>query len=45
MRSPGHRAAILSTSATHVGIGIVSIHRPETGVVYFITQVFARPVD
>lgn len=45
MRSPGHRAAILSTSATHVGIGIVSSHRPETGVVYFITQVFARPVE
>jgi hypothetical protein len=45
MRSPGHRAVILSTGPTHVGIGIVSSHRPETGGVYFITQVFARPVD
>jgi hypothetical protein len=43
MRSPGHRAAILSTDATHVGIGIVTARRPETGVVYFITQVFACP--
>ena len=43
MRSPGHRAAILSTNTTRFGIGIVSSHTPETGVVYFITQVFARP--
>ncbi len=43
MRSPGHRAAILSSDATRVGIGIVTSNRPETGVVYFITQVFARP--
>ncbi len=43
MRSPGHRAAILSSDATKVGIGIVTSNRPETGVVYFITQVFARP--
>jgi len=43
MRSPGHRAAILSSDATRVGIGIVTLNKPETGVVYFITQVFARP--
>ncbi len=43
MRSPGHRAAILSARATHVGIGVVSIQRPETGTVYLITQVFAQP--
>jgi hypothetical protein len=45
MRSPGHRAAILSTEVTHVGVGIASRHGPETGTVHFITQVFARPVD
>jgi Cysteine-rich secretory protein family len=44
MRSPGHRAAILSTDANRVGIGIVTVSQPETGVVYFITQIFARPV-
>lgn len=44
MRSPGHRAAILSTDPTRVGVGIVTSTQPETGVVYFITQVFARPV-
>lgn len=43
MRSPGHRAAILSTRSTHVGIGVVSIQRRETGTVYLITQVFAQP--
>ena len=43
MRSPGHRAAILTLDATHVGIGIVSKRTPETGVVYFVTQVFGRP--
>ena len=45
MRSPGHRAAILTPDATHVGIGVVTSHKPETGVVYFITQVFARPAS
>jgi len=45
MRSPGHRAAILSSDATRVGIGIVTSSRPETGVVYFITQVFAHPAS
>jgi len=43
MRSPGHRAAILSPHATHVGIGIVRQPRVDTGVVYFITQIVARP--
>ena len=43
MRSPGHRAAILSSDVTHVGIGIVSMNVPETGIVHYITQVFARP--
>jgi hypothetical protein len=45
MRSPGHRAAIISSDATRVGIGIVTSNKPETGVVYFITQVFADPVS
>ena len=44
MRSPGHRAAILSPEVTHVGIGVVSSHGSETGTVHFMTQVFARPV-
>ncbi len=43
MRSPGHRAAILSLEATHVGIGVVSIRNEKTEVVHFITQVFAKP--
>lgn len=45
MRSPGHRAAIISSDATRVGIGIVTSNKPETGVVYFMTQVFADPVS
>jgi uncharacterized protein YkwD len=43
MRSPGHRAAILTPRATHVGVGVVTRHSPETGTVHFITQVFALP--
>jgi len=43
MRSPGHRAAILSSEPTRVGIGIVSMNKPETGIVHYITQVFASP--
>ncbi len=45
MRSPGHRAAILTPEVTHIGIGVVSTHGSESGTVYFITQVFARPVQ
>jgi len=43
MRSPGHRAAILTPDVSHVGIGIVSTHHDATGDVYFVTQVFAKP--
>jgi hypothetical protein len=43
MRSPSHRAAILDTAATHVGIGVVSRDDPATGRVHYLTQIFARP--
>ena len=43
MRSPGHRAAILTADATRIGIGIVSDRKGGTGLVYFTTQVFASP--
>jgi uncharacterized protein YkwD len=45
MRSPGHRAAILSTEVTHVGVGVASRSGPETGRVHYVTQVFARPLN
>lgn len=38
MRSPGHRANILSGKYSHIGIGIV-----ETGGQIFVTQNFIRP--
>ncbi len=42
MRSPGHRANILSVAATRLGIGIVA--RPHgTGLRWLITQEFAEP--
>jgi hypothetical protein len=43
MRSPVHRAAILTPDVSHVGIGIVLSHHDATGDVYFTTQVFAKP--
>jgi len=45
MRSPAHRAAVLSLRATHVGVGIVTTSSPETGNVHFMTQVFADPAE
>lgn len=45
MRSPGHRAAILSNRVSHVGIGIVTMNDPEMGSVHFMTQVFAKPTS
>jgi uncharacterized protein YkwD len=44
MRSPGHRAAILSSDATRVGVGVATIEGPETGKVHFVTQIIARPL-
>lgn len=45
MRSPGHRATVLSTDATHFGVGIARDHRDDVGTVYLLTQVFASPLD
>jgi hypothetical protein len=42
MRSPGHRAAILSPEATHFGIGVVTRHDQTQGTVHHLTQLFVR---
>ncbi len=39
MSSPGHRANILSTSFTHLGVG--AYYNPQSGA-YYLTQVFIR---
>jgi uncharacterized protein YkwD len=44
MRSPGHRATVLSTDATHFGVGVVRDDRDDVGPVYVLTQVFASPL-
>ena len=42
MESPGHRAAILSPTATRLGVGVV--RRPRQGAVdYFATELFTTP--
>lgn len=40
MNSPGHRANILNTSFTHLGVG--AYYDPQRGA-YYMTQVFIRP--
>jgi uncharacterized protein YkwD len=46
MRSPGHRAAILTTDATHFGVGVASTTSEEFGTMYLLTQVFVtRPAE
>jgi uncharacterized protein YkwD len=42
LNSPGHRANIMSTSATHVGIGVVFGEETAWGHDLFVTQVFTR---
>jgi hypothetical protein len=42
MRSPGHRATILTTDATHFGVGVVTRITESHGRVHHVTQVFAR---
>ena len=42
MRSPGHRAAVLSPEATHFGIGVVTRRDPRLGAVHHLTQLFVR---
>lgn len=43
MRSPGHRATVLSPDATHFGMGVARDDRDDVGQVYILTQVFASP--
>jgi len=45
LRSPGHRAAILSTEVTRVGVGVARRGLPGDGATWFVTQVFVRPAD
>jgi hypothetical protein len=42
MNSPGHRANLLSTEATHVGVGIVLGEEVAGRRELFVTQVFTR---
>jgi len=42
MRSPGHRAAILTSDATHFGVGVVTSSSDRNGRIHHLTQVFAR---
>jgi uncharacterized protein YkwD len=42
MNSPSHRMSLLSTKATHVGIGIVIDHEADGRRQMFVTQVFIR---
>lgn len=42
MRSPGHRAAILSPEATHFGVGVATRTVPGHGTVRHLTQIYAR---
>lgn len=42
--SPGHRANLLATDVTHVGLGIVRAPDPAGYSVLWVTQVFAAPV-
>jgi uncharacterized protein YkwD len=45
MRSPEHRAAILTRRATHVGIGVATTESGDLGKRYLVTQVFAATSD
>jgi uncharacterized protein YkwD len=42
LRSPGHRAAILSPEATHFGVGVASRNEQGFGRVHYVTQIFLR---
>jgi hypothetical protein len=44
LRSPGHRAAILSPEATHFGVGVASRKLEGFGRVHYMTQIFVRPL-
>jgi uncharacterized protein YkwD len=45
MESPGHRANILSTEATEVGIGVAFGDEMGGGRELFVTQLFTRPLE
>jgi len=45
LRSPGHRAAILSPEATHLGVGVASRNEAGFGRVHYVTQIFVRRPD
>ena len=42
LRSPGHRAAVLSPEATHFGVGVASRRDQGFGTVHYLTQIFVR---
>ena len=43
MRSPGHRAAVLSQKATHLGVGVAITSDDQGQRLYHVTQVFVLP--
>ena len=43
MRSPGHRAAILSRQVTHMGIGVMLQRSEDSGTAFLVTQIFSEP--
>ncbi len=45
MESPGHRQAILSTQASHVGIGAVLSKRSSNTVSVLVTELFIGPIS
>ncbi len=45
MRSPEHRATILTRRATHFGVGVATTESGDLGKRYLLTQVFAAAAD
>ena len=41
MRSPGHKANIVQSDYTHIGVGVATA---KSGQIYY-TQIFAKPVN
>lgn len=42
MTSPGHRANVLESQATNVGVGVVQVREGDGLVVWYVTELFAR---
>ncbi len=40
MASPGHRAAIMATDITHVGVGVVPTQGPDEPLAFVVTELF-----